>query len=371
MFVSQYLEVFMFDNKIMYEIVEKIQEGLPIPMSICDVSGRVMVSTDSASVGDMNLLAIKALDINAKVFASSDSRFQKAGTAMPLILQGRRIGAVVMEQAGSDDFHMAELLAKTIELLYEEICLSRKQKNQSQERNQFLYKWLHLQSAYTGNFIKEGELLGIDIKGPQTILVMEQEQEDAFASPSILQNLLDEQDILLPLSHSQTLIILKENQHFERKYQRLLSAGAGCCIGVCCRKTHLHTAYEAAAESLTMGKLLFPHRHVHDYDHMKLAIALSRLDYPGLEESFARLAEKGKTAQLAETAMAYIQLNGDIRSVCETLHIHRNSIPYRLKRIQELCGKNLTDTYDLLYLYASMIRYRKLHGDSTESQAEL
>ena len=65
----------MFDNKIMYEIVEKIQEGLPIPMSICDVSGRVMVSTDSASVGDMNLLAIKALDINAKVFASSDSRY--------------------------------------------------------------------------------------------------------------------------------------------------------------------------------------------------------------------------------------------------------------------------------------------------------
>ena len=349
----------MFENKIMYEIIEKLQEGFPIPISICDGSGRVMVSTDSSSIGNMNLLAIKALDINAKVFASPDSRFQKAGAAIPLMLQGRRIGAMVVDQTDSLDSHTVDLLAKTIELLYQEIELSRKQKNQSQERNQFLYKWLHLQSGYTGNFIKEGELLGIDIRGNQTILIMEDEQEDPSFSPAILQNLLDEQDILLPLSHSQTLVILKENQHFDRKYHRILSAGAGCHTGVCRHEAHLHTAYEAASESLDLGKLLFPRSHVHDYERMKLAVALSYLSFPGLEKPFAILAQKGKAAQLAETAAAYIHLNGDIRSVCETLHIHRNSIPYRLRRIQELCGKNLTDSYDMLYLYASMIRYMR------------
>lgn len=361
----------MFENKIMYEIIEKIQEGLPVPISICDVSGRVMVSTDSSSIGDMNLLAIKALDINARVFASPDTPFQKAGAAMPLTLQGQRIGAVVIEQADSPDSHLAELLAKTIELLYHEIFLSRKQKNQSQERNQFLYKWLHMQSSYTSNFIREGELLGICITGPQTVLVMESEPQDTFSSPSILHNLLDEHDILLPLSHTQTLLILKENEHYERKYHRILSATAGCQTGICCHESHLHTAYQAALESLSLGKMLFPCQYVHDYEHMKLAIALSRLDFPGLEEPFARLAEKGRAAQLAETVMAYIRLNGDVRSVCDKLHIHRNSIPYRLRRIQELCGKNLTDSYDLLYLYASMIRYRKLHGECTEAAEDL
>ncbi|MCI8887747.1 MAG: hypothetical protein HFG70_06640 [Hungatella sp.] len=354
----------MFENKIMYEIIEKLQEGFPIPISICDGSGRVMVSTDSSSIGDMNLLAIKALDINAGVFASPDSRFQKAGAAIPLMLQSRRIGAMVVEQIDSLDSHTVELLAKTIELLYQEIELSRKQKNQSQERNQFLYKWLHLQSSYTGNFIKEGELLGIDITGNRTILVIEDEQADPSFSPSNLQNLLDKQDILLPLSHSQTLIILKENEHYERKYHRILSAWSGCHTGVCCHESHLNTAYGAAMESLTLGKLLFPHCRVHDYEHMRLAVALSHLDFPGLEKSFALLAQKGKAAQLAETVAAYIHLNGDIRSVCETLHIHRNSIPYRLRRIQELCGKNLTDSYDMLYLYASMIRYVRIQKES-------
>lgn len=360
----------MFENKIMYEIIEKIQEGLPVPISICDGSGRVMVSTDSSSVGDMNLLAIKALDVNAKVFSSSDCSFQKSGAAMPLTLHGHRIGAVVVEQTGSPDSHLAEILAKTIELLYQEVFLSRKQKNQSQERNQFLYKWLHLQAGYTDNFIKEGELLGIDITGTQAVLVMVQKTEDNFSSPAVLQNLLEERDILLPLSHNQILLILKESQNFDRKYHRILSACTGCPVGVCCHEPHLYTAYQAAMESLALGRLLFPDRYVHDYEHMKLAIALSHLDFPGLEQPFAQLAEKGKAAQLAETTMAYIYLNGDIRSVCEKLHIHRNSIPYRLRRIEELCGKNLGDSYDLLYLYASMIRYIRLHGDLGEVSPE-
>lgn len=360
----------MFENKIMYEIIEKIQERLPVPISICDVSGRVMVSTDSSCVGDMNLLAIQALDINAKTFSSPDCPFQKAGAAMPLTLHGRRIGAVVVEQTDFPDSHMAELLARTIELLYQEMYLARTQKNQSQERNQFLYKWLHLQTGYTASFIKDGELLGIDITRPATVLVMEQDPEDPFSSPSVLQNLLEDQDILLPLSHTQTLLILKEQETFERKYRRILSAAAGCLTGICRHESHLYTAYQAATESLSLGKLLFPEQHVHEYERMKLAIALSHLDFPGLEEPFARLAEKGRAAQLAETVTAYIHLNGDIRSICEKLHIHRNSIPYRLRRIQELCGKNLTDSYDLLYLYASMIRYKKLQGDLDEAAAE-
>lgn len=102
----------MFENKIMYEIIEKIQEGLPVPISICDGSGRVMVSTDPSSIGDMNLLAIKALDVNAKVFSSSDCSFQKSGAAMPLTLHGHRIGAVVVEQTGSPDSHLRNFWPK-------------------------------------------------------------------------------------------------------------------------------------------------------------------------------------------------------------------------------------------------------------------
>ncbi len=360
----------MFENKIMYEIIEKLQEEFSVPISICDVSGRVVVSTDISAVGNMSLLAIKALDIHAKVFSPQESPFQKGGAAMPLILHGHRIGAVVLEQPGSSDSHMAELLAKTIEILYQEIFQSRKEKKQSRERDRFLDRWLHIQSGYTDEFIKRGERLGIDITGRQTVIVMEKGGKNLFASPAVIQNLLDEQDILMPISQDRDLLILKENEHFQRKYHRILSAGEDCHTGICSNEPNLYTAYHSAVESLVLGRILFPDQSIHHFEHMKLAIALSRLDFPGLEDSFACLAEKGKNAQLAETAAAYICLNGDIRKICEKLHIHRNSIPYRLRRIQELCGKNLADSYDLLCLYASMIRYVTLHKEMGELSAE-
>ena len=92
---------------------------------------------------------------------------------------------------------------------------------------------------------------------------------------------------------------------------------------------------------------------------MKLAIALSKTSVPGLEQDFQQLCIHGKNAQLAETAVAYLRLNGDIQKICECLHIHRNSIPYRLHRIQEICGRTLTNSYDMLCLYASYICYIK------------
>ena len=134
----------------------------------------------------------------------------------------------------------------------------------------------------------------------------------------------------LPLSENQVLLVLKENLHFERKYHRVLSASADCHMGVCSGEMHLNTAYQAALESLKLGKALFPDEYLHSYDKMKLAIALSKTTVPGLEQEFQQLCRHGKNAQLAETAVAYFRLNGDIQKICEHLHIHRNSIPYRL-----------------------------------------
>ena len=223
----------MINHKIICQIIEKLQNHFPFPISICDLSGRTIASTEPSCIGEMNLLAIESLNLNAKVTTSPGTYFQNASTAVPLRLQGSRIGAVVIERTGSTSLHMAELLENTIELLYEELLSFQKRQNQSQERSQFLFECLHQQTPYTENFIKRGEFFGIQLKGKQTLILMERKTGDQFTSISMLQNLLDEHDIILPLSENQVLLVLKENLHFERKYHRVLSASADCHMGVC------------------------------------------------------------------------------------------------------------------------------------------
>lgn len=347
----------MIDNKIMYEIVEKLHQKFSADISICDASGRVIVSTATSCIGEMSLLAIEVLNINARVIASENSKIQRAGASMPLCVHKSRIGAVVIWDAETSNFQLVDILAKTIELLYEELTLSKKKQNRTQERDQFLYEWLHLQTGYTESLIKRGEHLGINIVGSHTVILMERNRDSLFAAAPIIQNLLDERDILLPLSRDRNLLILKEDQNFEKKYHRVIAAGHNCHTGICSGGSHLLSSYQSAQESLDLGKILFPNEHLHSFERMKLAIALSKLRIPELEQAFSLLVARGGNAQLAETAITYIQLNGDVKKVCEKLHIHRNSISYRLCRIQKICGCNLADSYDLLYLYASLIRY--------------
>lgn len=349
----------MINHKITCQIIEKLQMHFMFPISICDLSGRTIASTKPVCIGEMNLLAIKSLDLNAKVTTAPGIYFQNVCAAVPLHLHGSRIGAVVIECTSFSNLHMAEFLGNTIELLYEELLSFQKLQNQSQERSQFLFECLHQKTPYTENFIKRGEFFGIQLKGKQTLILMERKTDDQFTSIPMLQNILDEHDIILPLSENQVLLVLKENETFEKKYHRILSAAADCHMGVCSGEMHLNTAYQAALESLKLGKALFPDEYLHPYDKMKLAIALSKTSVPGLEQDFQQLCIHGKNAQLAETAVAYLRLNGDIQKICECLHIHRNSIPYRLHRIQEICGRTLTNSYDMLCLYASYICYIK------------
>ncbi len=109
-------------------------------------------------MGEMNLLAIEALNINSKVTVSMDSKIQKAGAAMPLRFQKSRMGAVVLQGAGSSSSQLAELLSKTIELLYEELILSRKNKTGPRSGTSFSMNGCTCSPIIRKIFIKRGSI---------------------------------------------------------------------------------------------------------------------------------------------------------------------------------------------------------------------
>ncbi|MGI5201927.1 helix-turn-helix domain-containing protein [Spirillospora sp. CA-108201] len=47
--------------------------------------------------------------------------------------------------------------------------------------------------------------------------------------------------------------------------------------------------------------------------------------------------------ELAETALAYLDHGGRIEPTAEALHVHGNTVKYRIRRFQELAGRPLLD----------------------------
>ena len=345
----------MIDRRIMHEVVDSLSGVINLPLQVCDTSGCVYVSTDPAAIRQMNLLAIEALNANAKVTQMSGA--DVSGAAIPITYHSSRIGALVVEVASALEQNTLEILRKSVELIYAEKIAAQTALTSNTEKDQFLFEWLQYRDDYNDRFIKRGKNLGIDITEEMTALLIENDPANTFTSIPVLQNIVGDNNYVLPAEAGDTLVILRREPHMEKKMNRVKTVCREYPIGISGQKKHLYTVYTDALRSLQLGKALFPNEKLFTYDRMKLAITLSEIADTELSDTFWQLTDKGQNAHLDETVIAYLQYNGDITAVCEALHIHRNSIQYRMKRIASLCGKHLDNYYDLLYLYASYIAY--------------
>jgi DNA-binding PucR family transcriptional regulator len=58
--------------------------------------------------------------------------------------------------------------------------------------------------------------------------------------------------------------------------------------------------------------------------------------------------------QLLETLSAYMQHNGNIPEVAAHLHVHKHTVRYRLRRVTELTGLDVTRFEDAAQLYLAV-----------------
>jgi len=72
------------------------------------------------------------------------------------------------------------------------------------------------------------------------------------------------------------------------------------------------------------------------------------------------LGELEDTGSLIETLIEYLRHDLDIAATCQAMHVHPNSIRYRLKRIEDRLGRSLTDPETIALLYLTL--HREIRG---------
>jgi DNA-binding PucR family transcriptional regulator len=75
---------------------------------------------------------------------------------------------------------------------------------------------------------------------------------------------------------------------------------------------------------------------LNDGGELLAAIAARRL------EPFADLTPRARK-RMTETLLAYLRLQGAVPAIAEELHIHPQTVRYRLARLRELLGDQLDD----------------------------
>jgi purine catabolism regulator len=129
--------------------------------------------------------------------------------------------------------------------------------------------------------------------------------------------------------------------------------------GVRSGPTELSSAAREAEQALSMGRRLFGPDSITAFKDLglyRLLLALQSL--PELrsfqDEVLSTLRQKDRTGALLKTLRSYLSTNGSPTDAAQALHLHRNTVLYRLGRIEDLLGVDLRDSEVRLTLHLAL-----------------
>ncbi|MFI6984026.1 PucR family transcriptional regulator [Embleya sp. NPDC050154] len=146
-----------------------------------------------------------------------------------------------------------------------------------------------------------------------------------------------------------------------------LDAAAVPTVGVGGRQEGLvgaWSSYEQALVAMRAARRLPNLRGVGDWDELGEYAVLLQLPDQALNASLVPkplrvLTENNGTARLEETLRCFLENAGSVPRTAEALHVHRTSLYYRLRQIQEITGLDLDNGADRLVLHMGL-RIREL-----------
>ena len=113
----------------------------------------------------------------------------------------------------------------------------------------------------------------------------------------------------------------------------------------------LEPAIRESKDALKIGKSIVPDKRIFSFEDLGLYVMLRHLSesediqrycHPAM--SILTRYDSRSNASLLSTLETYLDNNCSIKDTADALFLHRNSVIYRLRKIEELCGIDLTDT---------------------------
>jgi DNA-binding PucR family transcriptional regulator len=280
--------------------------------------------------------------------------------------------------------------ASTVELMR----LRAMAEGESRVRGSFLEELLTSPVTSTSGTRRRAHFLGYDLRGPQVVFMLDM---DRF-SDYIATHGLDESDIqklkerfrrgldlsipavwsrTLVWEHSDSLIVLApagrhhDSHVFRERVEALRSKVEGRLKGLSVSAgigrsssdlSALQQSYREAEHALLIGAAVTGISSTTAFDELGAYRLLFHLrDQPELEsfceESIGALdrydTEHG--TDLVQTLDRYLEMQGNLSQTARELHLHRNGLLYRLSRIEQIAGCDLSQPSQRLSLQLALL----------------
>jgi carbohydrate diacid regulator len=336
------------NKELAQEIANKVMKVIPYNVNIMDDEGVIIGSGDPSRLNTPHEGAIAAIKLGEMITIYDSKAGAKPGVNIPIHFRNRIIGVIGI--SGNPDIvsSLAALVKVTAELLINQEYLFAERRVKEQLLEEFLYQWAFRVEDYDSPFISSGKAIGIDLTIPRVAIIFKGKgKKDRFS--------LFDNEYMIRFNPETILFIVTEQSEIVNRLKLYMNESTR--IGIGSVNFKISKSVQEAQRAVEIADKLDVINTICHYEDIRYIdfIVNKDIDFSALCNIIKNLEESPKGHELIDTLLSYIQNSGDVNAVAAQLHIHRNSLAYRLQKIEFHTGKNPKQFTDLFQLYISYI----------------
>lgn len=333
------------------EIANKVMKVLPYNVNIMDDIGLIIGSGDQERIGTYHQGAIHAIEQEKNVSIYNTDGAAKPGVNIPIQFRNKIIGVIGLSGDPTIVEPFAELVRVTAELLINQEFLYKERRIKEQMKEEFMYNWIFRTEEYNEAFKNSGEAVGINLELERKAVIVK--------GNSVKEPFLLDQEYSFRLSQNTILFIVPVDSDILKRLTDFVSKEE-TKIGIGTSHFHIDRSVHEAKRALEIAEKLRLTEYYCYYHHLKFIDYLTNkdIDFDEISGFFRDLETSPKGIELIETLISFIENSGDMNAISSELHIHRNSLAYRLQKIEQLTNKNPKNFIDLFQLFTGYVLYK-------------
>jgi carbohydrate diacid regulator len=370
------------------EIVERTMKIIAFNVNVMNAHGVIIGSGDASRVGELHSGAQLALAQRRTVeITTSDTRNLhggKPGVNLPLTVRGQMCGVVGLTGEPDTVRQFGELVRVTAEMILEQAQLIGELQREKRYREEFVFNLVEQGNTSRADLEAWAARLGIDFISLRAVVVLNLIDENL--RPDLAQKELQNcqtqlsaqrPEILTAATSSREMVILetfsatdfqstrlafahKRLLDLHMVLQKVLETPFVLSMGVALAGIEgVELSYQSARQTFRVGRIRDPQETMLTFYSLSLPVLLAGLGSGWQAEQLRRPLQclnafDKRTGTLRHTIDVWFAHNGHSVATANALHIHRNTLDYRLRQISEVTGLDLTNTDDRMLLYIAM-----------------
>jgi carbohydrate diacid regulator len=358
----------MLKQELAEKLVKEVRKLIDEEVIVVGTDGIIIASTDRNRLNSFHEGAFRVSNNKQRLIITKEDESQlkgvKAGVNFPILFQNDVIGVIGITGEPEKVLPLGEITRKMTELYISESYYAEQFDWKSRAVEAFVFDWIQ-KKDWDSAFTDRAALLNMNLQTNRQIVMMELITPQPITREiwSSIQHALPfkRNDVMVRWGNEKIVLFLdigvKDNQksikgrlkQFQEILMRNLKIEAFAGIGQVTHPSNVNLSYQQAERALKIAQK--QHTIIFDSD-LTLDMLLDDVNSHNKMEFLKRtIGTIVHEEELIETVQQLFLKNNSLKETAQALHIHINTLHYRLKKLEERTGLNLKNMKDFTTLY--------------------